>query len=297
MIFDNPTFSYNLGGLGSVTFDALAGKTTRINVVSGNHTIGVTTNWQKNMRISTAAGSSIALLNPFIPAAGVSLTKDGPGTAQFVNVRIDAVDVQAGTLRVAAGATANNSGRTSVVKNLAIAPGATLDLTNNSAIIDYTGPVGTLVDDVRLHLQSGRLTSSSATALTGLGYADNAVLNPVKTSFAGQTVDPSSLLIKFTYFGDTDLDGKVDVADLGTLATNWQTQQPWSGGDFDYNGTVNVNDLGLLATNWQAGVGNPLGPSFTEAASALGLPSVAVPEPATIAILGALPLGLKRRRY
>jgi hypothetical protein len=227
LIFDNPTFSYNFGGAGSIIFDALAGKTTRVNVLSGNHTIGVTTNWQKNMRVSTAAGSSIAFLNPFIPAAGISLTKDGPGTAQFVNVRIDAVDVQGGTLRVAAGATANNSGRTSVVKNLTIAPGAKLDLTNNSAIIDYTGPVGILVDDTRLNLQSGRLTTTSGSTTLGLGYADNAALDAVKTSFAGQTVDPSSILIKFTYFGDTDLDGDGDVADLGKLATAWQTSSVW----------------------------------------------------------------------
>ena len=108
----------------------------------------------------------------------------------------------------------------------------------------------------------------------------NAALDSVKTSLGGQTVDPSSLLIKFTYFGDTDLDGDVDVADLGKLATAWQTSNNWQNGDFDYNGTVNVNDLGLLATNWQAGVGSPLGPSsLSEASTSLGLPSVAVPEP------------------
>ena len=46
-----------------------------------------------------------------------------------------------------------------------------LDLTNNSAVIDYTGPVGTLVDDVRQHLLSGRLTSSSAMRRTASATA------------------------------------------------------------------------------------------------------------------------------
>src|SRR6185436_18332213 len=151
-----------------------------------------------------------------------------------------------------------------------------------------------LVGDTRQHLLANRLDSSSETTARGLGYADNAALNAVKTTFGGLSVDPSSTLVKYTYLGDTDLDGDVDVADLGKLATSWQTSNVWSGGDFDYNGTVDVNDLGLLATNWQAGVGSPLGPSFAQAASALGLPTVAVPEPATIALLGALSWSLTR---
>jgi hypothetical protein len=162
-------------------------------------------------------------------------------------------------------------------------------------ILDYTGPVGTLVEDTRQNIAAGRITNSSATGLVGLGYADNAALSPVKASFGGQTVDASSILFKHTYFGDVNLDGQVDVADLGVLATNWQTSQPWSGGDFDYNGTVNVNDLGLLATNWQAGVGSPLGPDFATAAAAVGLPSAAVPEPASIGLLALGAFGLNRR--
>jgi hypothetical protein len=179
--------------------------------------------------------------------------------------------------------------------SLTIAAGAALDLTNNSMVIDYTGPVGTLVGDTRQHLQSGRMITSTGTAgLTGLGYGDNAVLN--KATFGGQPVDTSSILVKFTYFGDADLNGQVDVADLGVLATNWQTNAPWTGGDFDYSGFVDVADLGLLATAWQAGVGNPLGPSFAEALASVGLGNVSVPEPASIGLLALGLGGLATRR-
>jgi hypothetical protein len=65
-------------------------------------------------------------------------------------------------------------------------------------------------------------------------------------------VDTSSILIKFTYEGDTNLDGVVDVPDLGNLASNWRTAAPWTGGDFDYSGFVDVADLGLIASNWQS---------------------------------------------
>jgi hypothetical protein len=189
------------------------------------------------------------------------------------------------------------SGTVFRTNSLTIATGAQFDVTNNSAVIDYTGPVGTLVDDVRQHLAAGRIISSTAGTPAGstVGYGDNAVLG--KTLFGGESVDASSLLIKFTYGGDTDLNGLVDVADLGTLATNWQTAQVWTGGDFDYNGTVDVNDLGILATNWQKGVGSPLGPeSLGQALAALGLPSAAVPEPASMGLLALGLAGLASRR-
>src|SRR4029079_10890037 len=115
--------------------------------------------------------------------------------------------------------------------------------------------------------------------------------------FAGLAVDSSSILIKYTYGGDANLDGKVDVTDLGALATNWQTSAPWTGGDFNYDGFVDVSDLGVLATNWQLGVGSPLGPGSLDAATAAGgLGGVSVPEPASIGLLGLGLVGVLARR-
>jgi hypothetical protein len=199
-------------------------------------------------------------------------------------------------VQISAKTTPNDPSGTSVVTSLTINSNAKLDLTNNSMVVDYTGPVGTLVGDTRQNILAGKITTTSGTPLIGLGYANNAVLSPVKSSFGGLTVDASSILIKYTYFGDADVDGDVDVADLGALATNWQTASVWSGGDFDYNGTVDVNDLGLLASNWQAGVGSPLGPSLQEALAAVGLGSVAVPEPTSCGLLGLAVWTLTRRR-
>src|SRR5206468_9012583 len=135
---------------------------------------------------------------------------------------------------------------------------ASLDLTNNSLAIDYNEDDGSPIGDVREHLLNHRLTSSFADASHRLGYADNATLGV--SSFGGQPVDASSILIEFTYAGDSNLDGKVDVTDLGALATNWQsTRSVWTDGDFNYDEMVDVTDLGALATNWQQGAGNPQG--------------------------------------
>ncbi len=50
--------------------------------------------------------------------------------------------------------------------------------------------------------------------------------------------------------GDANLDGEVDVTDLGILATNYGTMSgaEWGDADFTGDGKVNVNDLGVLAT-------------------------------------------------
>jgi hypothetical protein len=289
--FDNSA-GYTIGGAGSITLDVSTGSAS-INVLSGSHTIQVPVVAVDDTTITSAAGSGVALTGN-LTATGKTITKAGAGSVQFQNVRAGGLNISAGSARISAKGTANAPAGTSVVQALSISSGTSLDLTNNSMIVDYSGPVGTLVNDVRQHLQSGRLISSSGTSLTGLGYGDNALLN--RSDFAGQTVDASSLLIKFTYFGDSDLDGDVDVADLGNLASHWQTASVWTGGDFDYNGSVDVNDLGLLASNWQAGVGNPLGPSLKEALSSLGISSLSVPEPAGVGIVLAVAFQCHRRR-
>jgi hypothetical protein len=179
------------------------------------------------------------------------------------------------------------------LRGLNIAAGGSLDLTNNSFVNDYSGPVGTLASDTAAMIHDGRIFSSLADPAHALGYADNATLG--LTTFNGQSVDPSSILIRFTFGGDANLDGKVDVTDLGALATNWQTSNVWAGGDFNYDGFVDVTDLGALATNWQAGVGSTL--DFDDALAAVGLGGVSVPEPATTAItLAEFVVFVRRRR-
>jgi hypothetical protein len=229
-----------------------------------------------------------------LTGAGRSVTKAGAGVLEVRHLRVGSLAANAGTVRATAKPQANDPTGTSVVTSLSVQTGAQVDLTNNSMVIDYSGPPGTLGDDVRAMFQSGRLTTSSETTALRLGYRDN---TGGLTAFAGQPVDPSSLLIKFTYAGDSDLDGDVDVNDLGSLASAWQTAGLWVAGDFDYNGSIDVNDLGMLASNWQAGVGNPLGPSsLSDALSALGLPSASVPEPTMLAFMSLVVGGALRRR-
>jgi hypothetical protein len=290
----NSSATYTLAGSNSITMSVATGM-SGIYAAYGSHVIAVPIVLNADLRFRSEVGAGLALTGN-LSAAGRNIIKDGLGTVQLENIRAASLVVTEGTVRIRARATANNPSGTSKLSSLQVqSPGGVLDLTNNSLVIDYSGPAGTLVDNLRVSLLAGRIIASSAVGqTTGLGYGDNALLS--KGSFAGQTVDATSLLIKFTYFGDSDLDGDVDVADLGALATHWQVDGTWTGGDFDYNGVVDVNDLGLLAGNWQAGIANPLSPDFATAALKMGLPVQSVPEPTLSVLLGVLSFSLNRPR-
>ena len=62
--------------------------------------------------------------------------------------------------------------------------------------------------------------------------------------------------IKNTYFGDSNLDGVVNAADLNAVALNWRSEMAtsWSQGDFNGDGSVSALDLNSLALNWRSGV-------------------------------------------
>jgi hypothetical protein len=283
MIDFDSTASFTLNGAATITLDD-GSDAAAVNVLRGNHTISAPLNLADNTTfVAMNASNSLTVAGP-MTADGKTLTKQGAGSVQFENVRAAALNVNAGMVKISAKATPNDPSGTSTVNSLSIASGAQLDLANNSMVIDYPGAAGTLENDVRVLLQTGKIVSSSAgtPAGTKLGYADD--------SAAG------TLLIKFTYGGDANLDGVVSIADLGELASNWQaTGAVWREGDFNYDGQVTIADLGELASNWQAGVGSPLGMTFQQALAAVGLGGVAVPEPAISAAVVLL-CGILTRR-
>jgi hypothetical protein len=190
-----------------------------------------------------------------------------PGADDLVHISGKSVNLSAnatiGGLNLTDGAKltlAANGNRVLRASSVSIGASSSLDLHDNALLVDYTGD--SPASFVRDHLVSGRnggvwngpgLSSGAATPATGLGFAEaTALFTAFPASFGGQSVDATSILVRYTLLGDANLDRRVDVTDLGTLASHWQ-QSPrvFSQGDFNYDAVVDIADLGILASNWQ----------------------------------------------
>jgi hypothetical protein len=143
----------------------------------------------------------------------------------------------------------------------------TLDLTNNAMIIDYGGsnPEDTVRMLITLGYSGGSwggygITSSSAAAhandthRTSLGYAEIGEEYLNIEEFAGYAVDDTTVVIRYTWAGDCNLDGGVDLADFYHLQVHLDMlkEQTWLLGDVDYDGDTDLNDFTLLITNFNA---------------------------------------------
>jgi len=116
------------------------------------------------------------------------------------------------------------------------------------------------------------------------------------STWGGQTITGGDTLVMYTYGGDANLDGKINVDDYGRIDLNIPLGTGgWFNGDFNYDGKVNVDDYGIIDFN----VGIQGAPFFAGDGADVALTD-AVPEPAGPATFfvaaGGLRALFRRRR-
>jgi hypothetical protein len=149
-------------------------------------------------------------------------------------------------------------------------------------------------------------STAAATTLNALGVAQASALG--KSSFKGVSpLNPTDILVKYTYYGDADLSGVVTLDDFTLFLSGYQNGgTTWFRGDFDYSGLTTLDDFTLMLKGYQQ-QGTPLaeiealidGVPMSDAERAAMLAAVeAVPEPAQpgVLALGAAAATLRRRR-
>jgi hypothetical protein len=264
----NNANTYVIGGSGSLSMQVNTGS-AQIIVQQGTHKINLPLTLASDTVANVSAGGTLIIGNPVTIAAGKTLTKNGN------------VLVQAPLTVQSAGVFLLNSGTTTLFSAPSLASGAKVDTKTNDLTIDYRGqssPAATIQTQLKNGFGTGSwnspgITTSSATTNTGLGWKDNS--------------SAQNILIRYTYYGDTDLNKTVDLTDFTFLAANFnQSGKTWGQGDFNYNGTVDLTDFTFLAANFNK----------TLPAESAGL-GAAVPEPTTMTLgIGGLMLaGLRRR--
>lgn len=295
---DSSTFSNNVSGTGSIE---LASSGTVTLTGSLTHT-GAT--------LVTGSGS-LVFQSPYRPAVAPSLSVTGAGgsatfTAAGLTGPFSGITVAAGgTVAVAPLNRTPSSLNVLVTQNLSIAPGGMLDL-GNSDLILRNGAAG--LSALRAHFATGRFTAAAAQP-SSPAYAPYTTLAifvndggnglPYFTAYDGVAgLTASDVIVKYTYVGDTNLDGVLNGSDLGNMLEGLSRGAAgWNFGDIDNSGTVTLSDLAAFnaAFAWYNAQVSPvsLGGGSGELA-AVG----AVPEPgglAALAVPGSLLLHRRRR--
>jgi probable HAF family extracellular repeat protein len=180
----------------------------------------------------------------------------------------------------------------------------------STAEID-TGPTG---QPSEFGYTGGIISSTAAndsTHLTMLGVIQNTNSSGGRlyATFDGEPVSATDVLVKYTYYGDANLDGTVNSADYAQIdnallqeGSTTANVTGWYNGDFNYDGLVNGSDYTLIdnAFNTQgASLAAVVSPAALVTAQIAGSAPASVPEPATLGLItfatGAL-LGRRKRR-
>ena len=219
----------------------------------------------------------------FISAQIVPVLEDGPSADYSVSGATgnQTLDVTAGAITFLANISASlpdyslkiESGAEVLLAtnqslgSLNIIAGGILDLQNNQLIVDYgtnSDPIASIASLIKYGYADGAwdgtgIISSDAaleSGTYGVGYADSADPgNPA--DLASGTIE-----IRYTLFGDANLDDKVNGTDFNIMAANFNqaVTDGWDQGDFNYDGKVNGTDFTLMANNFNQAVNlNPAG--------------------------------------
>jgi hypothetical protein len=297
---------YTLAGANTITINSLTtGIQGKIKAVTGSHLISAPVILARPTLFDVAAGAQIKLAS--LDAGGQAVTKVGTGVAEVNKLVTPTLTISAGTMKLTADSSLNG---VSVINTLAIATNAKLDIGANKVITkNVIGTItGTTYSDVAGLIQSGRngggwggatgivtsQTQATTSNITTIGVATAAQVKGIATTatstWGGQTVTGTDTLVMYTYGGDANLDGKINVDDYTRIDFNVPLGSTgWYNGDFNYDGKINVDDYTIIDFN--VGI---QGAQFPTAGGVNGL--TAVPEPASLGAIALAAGGLAMRR-
>jgi len=204
-----------------------------------------------------------------VTAGTVTFTGDASATHPDLNVTVEsgasaifstsqhlaALQLPGGSASLSGG-----GGRVLVLGALSITGPGLLDTGDNDLIIDYTGDSPYAA--IKGYVVVGRNTGASgivttSTTDTTLAVVDNALFG--RTIWNGESIDATTIIGKYTYFGDANLDGKVTGDDyLAVDANLGATSAQWFQGDFNFSGTVTGDDYLAIDANLGKGTLDPL---------------------------------------
>ena len=195
------------------------------------------------------------------PVTGSGTVAVSAGTMTVASIQQAGVAVSGGRIQVTPNGTETSVSR---VGSLTLS-GGTFDLNDNDMVVT-SGTYAAVASAINSARNGGNwngtgLTSTSArnngqhnTTLGVLKGSEYTAIN--SGTFDGMAVAASDVLVKYTYYGDTDFNGKVNFDDYVRTDNGFNNHlSGWMNGDFDLNNQVNFDDYVLidLAFNTQSG--------------------------------------------
>jgi autotransporter-associated beta strand protein len=180
----------------------------------------------------------------------------------------------------------------------------------NGSLIVHDGSIGAITSQVAAAYNYGNWNGPSSNFSSTAAGTDSTHLTAIGVetgisgTFQGQAVTASDVLVKYTYYGDANLDGKVDGSDYSLIDAGYASRDiltGWQNGDFNYDGVIDGSDYSLIDNafnNQGAAISSSALTAASTAQIAVAASPTAAPEPASIALLGsgALLLASRRRR-
>ncbi|MGH7178676.1 MAG: M14 family zinc carboxypeptidase [Tepidisphaeraceae bacterium] len=224
---------------------------------AGNATFNTALNW-------TAPGGSMSGTGTtFISATG---TLNVSGTGKRTSTR---------PLSISGTATLSSEGdKVLVLSALSLSGSGTLDLNDNDMILDYSAAsqlaaVQTLINSARnggdwlgngLTSTSARNHPSGVTTLGAMEASDYLDYWGAGTQFSGVNLNSTMVLVKYTYYGDTDFNGTINLDDYANIDGGYLLGKTgWLNGDFDGSGgNPDLDDFSLIDAAFLTQSGPPL---------------------------------------
>jgi hypothetical protein len=232
--------------------------TSTIGTVNGTGSLTITSTGTLGV-VNLTAG---AVTNNGILVVGKSGTS-GLGTIGSIT-GTGSLTIQNGALLQIAHTPDFGTNTVNTVSSLTLSGGGTLDITDNSLVIEYNGGSynSAIETTVRSEIIGGGIMSSTVAydhanpsdeyeGLSAIGYSDNYELS--RTDIPSQSV-----LVRFTLAGDADLNGVVNLADFDDWLDGRAGHLPatWHNGDFDYDGSITLGDYDLWLDSYSADFGS-----------------------------------------
>lgn len=95
------------------------------------------------------------------------------------------------------------------------------------------------------------ISSAAAGGASNDGVGYSTALQAGAATFFGAAVGASDMLIRYTFNGDNNLDGTVNITDFANLAANFNVANTnWSRGNYNYDLVTDISDFAQLAANF-----------------------------------------------